>query len=179
MDAGLQRRQTLQMPDWYDDDAVQVKRVYSELLDMREERWTQARGGVADTLTELSEFYGSGGTGLSRRLADDSLAHWFAHLADQVCGKMIVSSSAGCYHTIDGKEHDKPAHRPSCRQGLACECIACCAQQTSWLRDWYTHVCMTNFGFVGLYVEHPSWPRTHCGGRGHWRRHWTGCTHVR
>lgn len=46
-------------------------------------RWLQARGGVADTLTELSEFYGSDGP-LSRRLADESLAHWFAHLADQV-----------------------------------------------------------------------------------------------
>ena len=42
----------------------------------------QARGGVADTLTEVSEFYSLAGP-LSRRLADDSLAHWFAHLADQ------------------------------------------------------------------------------------------------
>ena len=42
----------------------------------------QARGGVADTLTEVSEFYSAAGP-LSRRLADDSLAHWFAHLADQ------------------------------------------------------------------------------------------------
>ena len=45
-------------------------------------RHLQARGGVADTLTEVSEFYSAAGP-LSRRLADDSLAHWFAHLADQ------------------------------------------------------------------------------------------------
>lgn len=62
---------------------MQVKRVYSGLLDSREERWAQARGAVADTLTELAQFY-SGDGALARRLADDSLAHWLAHLADQV-----------------------------------------------------------------------------------------------
>lgn len=73
---------------------LQVKRVYSGLLDTREERWAQARGGVADTITELSEFYSAAGP-LSRRLADDSLAHWFAHLADQV-NKTAVLLSLSC-----------------------------------------------------------------------------------
>lgn len=59
-----------------------MKRVYSGLLDSREERWAQARGAVADTLSELAQFY-SGDGALARRLADDSLAHWLAHLSDQ------------------------------------------------------------------------------------------------
>jgi hypothetical protein len=38
----------------------------------------------------VSEFYSAAGP-LSRRLADDSLAHWFAHLADQA--RIMAASS--------------------------------------------------------------------------------------
>ncbi len=62
-------------------------------------RWSQARGGVADTLTELSEFYGSDGP-LSRRLADESLAHWFVHLADQVRTNLSFQALAASFDVV-------------------------------------------------------------------------------
>jgi len=36
----------------------QVKRVYEALLESKEERWDQCRGGVADCLRELAEHHG-------------------------------------------------------------------------------------------------------------------------
>ena len=37
---------------------LQVKRVYAALLESKEERWDQCRGGVADCLRELAEHHG-------------------------------------------------------------------------------------------------------------------------
>jgi len=44
----------------------QVKRVYEALLESKEERWDQCRGGVADCLRELAEHHGGEVRGRSR-----------------------------------------------------------------------------------------------------------------
>ena len=76
---------------------AQVKQVYGNLLESREECWEQSRCGVSDGLRQLAEHHREvlGQAGGTRRAADANLSAWFEQLAGQVDELACGDSSSG------------------------------------------------------------------------------------
>lgn len=61
----------------------ELKQVYGDLLEGKEDQWLQCKNHAADCMQELSEYF-SGSKVLSRRVKDENLQHWFLQMGKQV-----------------------------------------------------------------------------------------------
>ena len=60
-----------------------LKDLLTQLLDAKEEAWTEGRGQAVERLTELSEYF-SGDKALTKVRRDENMMRWFLGLIDQV-----------------------------------------------------------------------------------------------
>ncbi|GLJ16716.1 hypothetical protein SUGI_0287200 [Cryptomeria japonica] len=61
----------------------ELKRVYSKLLEDKEDRWQKCRSQAAERMQELSDFF-SGSKVLSKKIKDENLQQWFGQMSIQV-----------------------------------------------------------------------------------------------
>ncbi len=69
----------------------QVRRVYTALLDSKEERWAEQKTALADSIADMAAFY-QALRALPRTTVPPDMPEWFARLLQQVGPNRPVAS---------------------------------------------------------------------------------------